>query len=178
MDINSKLSFVELTPSLYDSYIAIGSRAYNQHYEHLWPKGDTSTYITYSFTTKVLLKEELDTNTQLYLIQLDENYIGIIKITLHKSILTFSETQSIFLDKIYLLKEYSGMGVGSKCMQFVEEIAKNLSKNLLFLECMQSSKALSFYLAHDFVIVANSKVPFDNVLEEEKPMYLLKKELK
>lgn len=175
MQKTDSLKFVELAPDLYQTYIQIGTRAYNQHYRHLWPNGDSSTYIQHSFTKQVLDKEELDTNTQLYLIQLEDTYVGILKITFDKKMMAYTESDALYLDKIYILKEYSGKGIGAKCIQFIVGIAKKRSKKAIFLESMQKGPALSFYLANNFTIVSNSQVPFENVIEEEKPMYVLMK---
>lgn len=175
MKIKDNLRFVELVPSLYNTYIHIGTLAYNQHYQHLWPEGDTSTYIKSSFTKEVLQKEELDGNTQLYLIRLDTKYVGILKITLHKGMLAYKKYEALYLDKIYILKEFSGKGIGTKCIEFVENLAKENSKKVIFLESMQKGPALPFYLARNFNIVADSSVPFENVIEDEKPMYILMK---
>ncbi|UWX55827.1 GNAT family N-acetyltransferase [Maribacter litopenaei] len=150
MDLETNLRFVALTPTLYHHYITIGTRAYNQHYKHLWPNGDTSTYIEYSFTRAVLLNEEMDMNTQLYLIQLDDSYVGIFKITLHKDVLTYPKSEAFFLDKIYILKEFSGRGIGSKCIKFVEEKAKKLSKKAIFLECMQKEYSSCILFGQSF----------------------------
>lgn len=175
MQKTDSLKFVELAPDLYQTYIQIGTRAYNQHYRHLWPNGDTSTYIKYSFTKQVLDKEELDTNTQLYLIQLENTFAGILKITFDKKMMTYKESDALYLDKIYILKENSGKGIGTKCIQFIEGIPQKLSKKAIFLESMQKGPALAFYLTNNFTIVANSQVSFENVIEEEKPMYVLMK---
>lgn len=177
MDIEKSIHFVELVPHLYDTYINIGTTAYNQHYRHLWPKGDTTTYINHSFTNKVVADEELNKNTMLCLIQSEGTYVGILKMTLHRRIMTYDESEAMFLDKIYILKEYSGRGIGANSIGIIEDLARKLSKKAIFLEAMQKGKALAFYLANDFNIVAKSKVPFANVIEEEKSMYLLKKDI-
>lgn len=171
------VQFEPLEPDFYNTYIEIGTRAYNQHYRHLWPNGDTTTYIQNSFTHEVLLQEEQNLDTALYLIKSGRAFVGILKITLHKEIQEYRNHQALYLDKIYILKEFSGKGIGKECLQFVENIATNLSKKVVFLESMQKGKALPFYLANKFSIVDNTKVPFENVIEEEKPMYLLMKKI-
>jgi len=175
--MTQNVHYEPLVPKLYTTYITIGTKAYNQHYKHLWPNGDTATYIQNSFTKEVLSKEEEDTNTELYLIKLKTEYVGILKISLHKELNEYSKKESLFLDKIYILKEFSGKGIGSKSLQFVEDKAKELFKKAIFLEAMQKGLALSFYLANNFTIVGTTKVPFNNVIEEEKPMYLLLKKI-
>ncbi|WP_291961488.1 GNAT family N-acetyltransferase [Maribacter sp.] len=172
-----KIQFILLKPELYDTYIEIGTKAYNQHYTHLWPYGDTSTYIENSFTKEVLLHEEKDKNTLLYIIKTDTKYIGILKITLHKKIQGYDKTEALYLDKIYILNEFSGKGIGTKSLEFVEKIARANSKKAIFLEAMQKGSALHFYQSNSFGIVTSTQVPFSNVIENEKPMYLLKKDL-
>jgi len=175
--MKNKVQFEQLVPNLYKEYINIGTKAYNQHYRHLWPHGDTSTYIQSSFTKEVLLKEEEDKNTELYLITLDSIYVGLLKLTLHKSITLFSKLESLYLDKIYIQNEFSGKGIGREALLFVETKAKELSKKAIFLEAMQKGPALPFYIANNFSIIETTQVPFENVIEEEKPMYLLLKKI-
>ena len=171
------LQYELLLPTRYETYIKIGTKAYNQHYQHLWPNGDTTTYIKNSFTKEVLEKEAEDKNTELYLIKMNTQYVGLLKISLHKELQEYSKQESLFLDKIYVLNEFSGKGIGTKSLQFVENRANKLSKKVIFLESMQRGLALSFYLANNYTIVDTTQVPFDNVIENEKPMYLLLKKI-
>jgi GNAT superfamily N-acetyltransferase len=169
--------FEPITPALYESYINIGTLAYNQHYQHLWPNGETSTYIKNSFTQEVLLKEELDKNTALFLIKTNDNFSGILKITMDKAIARYCKQESLYLDKIYILKEHTGMGIGRKTLEFVSEKAKSLDKKVIYLEAMQKGPALGFYQKNGFNIINTTQVPFKNVIEKEKPMYILLKEI-
>ncbi|WP_405398605.1 GNAT family N-acetyltransferase [Maribacter sp. Asnod2-G09] len=175
--MENDIQFAPLKPELYSTYIEIGTKAYNQHYTHLWPNDETTTYIKNSFTKEVLLHEEEDEDTALYLIKLNSDYVGILKITLGKQLQDYSKADALYLDKIYILNEFSGKGIGSKTLKFVEKIATDHSKKAIFLESMQKGLALPFYLSHSFSIVANTQVPFNNVIEEEKPMYLLRKDI-
>lgn len=175
--MKQQIIFEPLTPSLYQQYIDIGTNAYNQHYRHLWPNGDTSTYIHNSFTQKILLQEEQDNNTSLFLIKINKSYAGILKFTHNKVIGEFDKTESLYIDKIYIQKEFARMGIGRKTIEFIIKNARQLSKKVIYLESMQKGPALLFYLANDFSIIDTTKVPFENVIEEEKPMYILLKEL-
>ena len=171
------IHFEPLVPSLYNTYIEIGTRAYDQHYRHLWPNGETATYIQSSFKKEILLREEKDENTNLYLIQSNGNYAGILKITLHKAVANYSKLDALYLDKIYIQKEYTGLGIGKETLKFVMERAKNLTKKAVFLEAMQKGPALNFYIQNKFTIITTTHIPFTNALEEEKPMYVLLKEI-
>lgn len=175
--MNDNIKFEKLVPSLYDVYIRLGTVAYNQHYRHLWPNGDTSPYIENSFTDKVLIREAKDDNTALFLIRYNEDYAGILKITFDKSIDLYTPKESLYIDKIYIKKEYTGCGIGKNVIQFVLEKALKRKKKVIYLEAMQKGAALPFYLAHDFKIIGTTEIPFKNAIEEEKPMFVLLKKI-
>lgn len=166
-----------ITKAEYDTYIEVGTKAYNQHYLHLWPNGDSTPYIESSFTNDILLKEETNTNTILFLIYKDKQAAGTLKITIDCPLASFSSNEALLVDKIYLLKEYSGKGIGKKILQFVMLRAKELNKKIVWLDTMQKGPALNFYLKNGFKIHSDAKVHFMEVIEEEKPMYVLVKKV-
>lgn len=124
-----------------------------------------------------MLLEEQDNNTSLFLIKINESYAGILKYTRNKAIDKYDKEASLYIDKIYVQKEFARLGIGRKTIEFIIKKAKELSKKVIYLESMQKGPALAFYLASGFSIINTTKVPFENVIEEEKPMYILLKEL-
>lgn len=171
------VDFKPLTTFLYHDYITVGTIAYNQYYRHLWPEGNTATYIQNSFTKEVLIKEEGDENSELFVITLEERIVGILKLSYEKALANYRNNETLFLDKIYIKKEYSGKGIGKAALNFIATKAKNKLKKVVFLEAMQKGMALPFYVANGFSIIGTTQVPFNNVIEEEKPMYILLKEI-
>ncbi len=169
--------FEPLTPQTYQEYIEVGTQAYDQHYLHLWPNEDSSPYIATSFTLSVLKKEERDTNTLLYLIKRNGTVIGILKFTLDACLGSYSEKEALYIDKIYIRKEYSGKGIGKKTLRFVQLRAKKLGKKMIWLDTMQKGPALKFYLKNDFEIYGTSQIQLPTVLEEEKDMYIVVQKL-
>jgi GNAT superfamily N-acetyltransferase len=169
------IHFEPLTTEKYSTYITVGTKAYNQHYLHLWPDGDSSSYIQNSFTNEVLKKETSDANTHLFIIHLKKSPVGILKFTQDKSLGHHSREESLYVDKIYILKEATGMGIGKKVLQFIRLRAEEIDKKLIWLDTMQKGPALNFYLKNGFEMHGETKVPFENALEEERPMYVLKK---
>ena len=166
-----------ITKAEYHIYIEVGTKAYNQHYLHLWPNKNSSPYIESSFTSKVLLEEEINTNTILFLIYKNKQAIGVLKITLNSSLAPYSGQEALLVDKIYLLNKYSGKGIGKKILQFVMLRAKELKKKVVWLDTMQKGKALDFYLKNGFEIHSEIEIPFSKVIPEEKPMYILFKKV-
>lgn len=171
------IHFEPLTKATYQEYIDVGIKAYNQHYLHLWPKGDSTPYISNSFTLDVLEKEELDRNTLLYIIKLNGKAVGILKFTMKSELNEFSADEALYIDKIYIQNEYSGKGIGKKAIQFVLLRAQEIGKKIVWLDTMQKGPALNFYLKNGFEKFSESEVLLPTVLEEEKQMYIMVKRL-
>jgi len=167
--------FEPITPAVYQSYIQVGTQAYNQHYLHLWPNGNSTPYIESSFSTAILEMEESNENTILYRILSNQKAVGILKISLNSALDSFSETEALCLDKIYILKEHSGKGIGQKALQFVTLRAKEMNKKIVWLDTMQNGPALNFYIKNGFKIHGESKVQFATVLEDEAMMWVMTK---
>ncbi|MGB3152761.1 MAG: GNAT family N-acetyltransferase [Maribacter sp.] len=171
--MDNTINFESLSREKYDTYIRVGIQAYNEHYLHLWPKGDSTPYLKSSFTNVVLEKEALDANTLLFLIYYRSLPVGILKITLSKSVASHTKGNALYVDKIYILKEYTGMDIGKKVLEFIVHKAKELGKKIIWLDTMQKGAALNFYLKNDFEQFGETKLPFRNAIEAEKPMYIL-----
>jgi len=174
----SKIAFCSLDEQLFERYILVGTVAYNQHYLHLWKDGNSDPYIKTSFTKAVLQMEMQDTNTELFLIKEETTAVGILKLDLYKRLDSYNEKEALLLDKIYLLKEYTGKGIGKKALDFAETRARNLNKKILWLDTMKNGPALQFYLKNGFKIHGETKLPFPETIVSERPMYILTKNLR
>ncbi len=172
MKLSLDVAVVPLSESLYQTYIDVGTTAYNQHYLHLWEYNDPSPYIKTSFTHETLSKEYGDNNTALFVIHLKNTPVGILKITKNKALGNFTDDQALLLDKIYMLKEYAGHGLGSQIINFVGTTAKRLRKKIVWLDTMQKGPALQFYLKNGFKIHSETTLKFPATIEKERPMYV------
>ncbi len=167
------IHFEPLTPQTYQDYIEVGTRAYDQHYLHLWPKRDSTPYISRSFTLKVLEKEALNKNTLQYIIKLNGRAVGILKFTLKAILDLYTAEEALYVDKIYIQNEYSGKGIGKKTIQFVLLRAEEIGKKIVWLDTMQKGPALNFYLKNGFKKYRKSEIQLPTVLEAEKHMYIM-----
>ena len=175
--IHHTMEITPLTPEHFDNYIAVGRKAYDQHYAHMWENQDSSPYIESSFTRDVLLKESTDGATELFIIRYEKKPAGILKIVNQSAIEPYTAEDAMLLERIYILKKYTGKGIGKNVIDFTERRARTLRKKLIWLETMQNSPALHFYLAYGFEIHTETKSPYPTVHEAERPMYRLVKPL-
>ncbi|MGB5821598.1 MAG: GNAT family N-acetyltransferase [Saonia sp.] len=175
--MKNSIAIIPLTKDTIEVYIRVGKASYTQHYMHLWKNRDPSPYINNSFTLDVLHKEMEDDNIGSFIIQDEEQPVGILKIIKDCSVATFPKEEALLLEKIYILKQYSGKGIGKQIIHFVETYARKLGKRILWLDAMANSPALQFYLKNGFYKAHTIKHPSPEVKKKERLMYVMVKEL-
>lgn len=165
------MQIIPLTENLFDSYIAIGKKAYDQHYLHLWKNQNSSPYHKRSFTREALLENSTNTNIEESIIKFEGTSVGVLKLIKDSALYPFAGEEALLLEKIYILKKYTSKGIGKDALAYTEQRAKELGKKIVWLETMQNSPALSFYLANGFEIFGETMLYYTMVLDSERPMY-------
>ena len=161
-----------------DRYLDVGRQSYREHYLHLWHDADPSDYFNTYFTPESLGQELEQDGLSHYIVQLDSEPIGIIKLNDDQSLPPFPDASTLLLEKIYLLKEFSGKGYGKKAVMQIEEKARTMAKRWLWLETMQKGNAKFFYRHLGYEILKETRLPYPNAIDSERPMLLLIKDLK
>ena len=102
------------------------------------------------------LRFELESpSTEFYFIYVDDKLSGYLKLNI---------SDSFEIERIYMLSEFQGMGLGKRVMHFAFSKAKSLGFNSLWLGVWEHNlKAISFYTAvgftaygeHDFLLGAD-----------------------
>ncbi len=166
-----------LVEATISDYIKVGTQSYNEHYLHLWEGRDPNPYISRSFTQKVVSKDIQDNNLKLFLIKVDKSIAGIVKLVLNSPLDEYSAQEALLAQKIYLLKAYSGQGLGKKVLALIEKYAKDMGKKILWLDTMQKGGPIQFYLKNGFQIKKESELTIPGAVRAEKPMWVLTKVL-
>jgi len=171
------ITFIPVTPANINTYLEVGVASYKEHYLHLWTNADPTPYISYGLTKTVVEKEMNDPNNGHYLIKLEEETVGILKLVYHCGIDEITTEEALKAEKIYLLKAHSGKGLGKQILQWIEAKAKSLNKKLVWLDAMQKGNPIHFYQKNGYIIKRESEVVLPGVLDAEKPMWILTKKL-
>ena len=171
------VAFESVTPVNLKEYVTVGVQSYCEHYLHLWKDRDPTAYISNGLTKEVVEQELQDANALNYLIKLKEKTVGVLKLVQHCGIDEISDLEALKAEKIYLLKEYSGKGIGKQVLQFIEEMADKLNKKFVWLDAMQKGKPVVFYRKNGYIIKRESEIPFRGAKPNEKAMWILTKKL-
>jgi len=168
---------VPLTQELVGLYCKVGTKSYRQHYLHLWEQNDPSPYIHSSFDPALLDRELKDSNNEHFMVYRDAEPAGIFKIIIHSKIAPYTEKEACLLEKLYILKELSGKGIGTQVLDYVEKRAKELNKKVLWLDTLKNGPALNFYLNRGFAILGECHLDLPHVIEQERDMWVLFKRM-
>jgi GNAT superfamily N-acetyltransferase len=98
---------------------------------------------------------------------------GICKMDLKKECRFHPTETSLFIEKIYFQKGFTGLGLGGGVFREIKRWALGMEKDFLWLKTMQKGEALSFYEHIGFNIIAETQIPYPEVLESEKKMWVL-----
>ncbi len=150
--------------------VAISQQFYPEHYTHIWKNDDPSYYINLSFTEKAFTKDFSNTNIVYFLIEKDFKNLGLLKIREHQEVAAYSKTESLQLEKIYLLKESTGLGIGKKGIDYIKNYAKHLNKKVIWLDVMTTSPALTFYQKIGFETVSFYELEYPALKDGYKEM--------
>lgn len=126
----------------------------------------------HSFAPEQLATELADTNVRYFMVHLNTVPVGFVKVNLDKALDHYSAADSLELERIYLVKEATGSGVGQAAMQFVEQLARNHNKKYLWLKSMDTSPALGFYKRVSFQPYGTHQLTFPQMKEELRGMII------
>ncbi|WP_298928324.1 GNAT family N-acetyltransferase [uncultured Allomuricauda sp.] len=169
--------FEPVNSSTIDTYILVGKKSYQEHYLHLWENEDSTPYISKSFTKTIVQNELFDPNIENFLVQAEHTTVGIVKLIKNKALDELSSENALLAEKIYLLQAYSGKGLGKMVLQLIESYAKDLNKDVIWLDTMKKGNPINFYLKNGFKIKRESELKLSGAKLSEKEMWVLTKQL-
>lgn len=154
--------------------IAINS--YGDHYLYLWHDGGR-WYLDRCFSDGALQKELADPNAAFFLIYLQEELVGFLKLNVDKAPEGGSAADSLELERIYLTRSASGKGVGRRVMDFTVDYARQRGKRLIWLKAMDSSRSVGFYEQNGFEKCGTYRLDFEAMKPEYRGMYVMQRML-
>lgn len=156
----------------------IGYASYVPNYMYLWQAEKYGKwYMDLSFSEESLRAQFNKEGTNFYLIFQDSQPVGMAKTVLGKSIQNTQDAESIELEKIYILKEYSARGTGSKVLSLLTADAKRSGFTKMWLKSMDSSKSVTFYQKNGFVITGKERLSYEGFKEEYRNMVIMELDL-
>lgn len=165
----------ELQTSDTEALSALCLRIYPQFFLYLWhERGEW--YQREKYNANQLRSEIENPNSKYYFILFENVPVGYLKINLNMTLPAYPSANGMEVERIYLLKEVQGKGLGKQLMNFAIAEAKRLQKSYLFLYVMDSSAdSMKFYETMGFEKFGRKYLDFTQMKEEYRGMYSMVK---
>lgn len=123
----------------------IGKVTFYETFAQYNTDANMKSYLEEAFSIEKLSGELDNERSQFFFAILDSNVIGYLK-------LNFGESNDLEIERIYVLKEYHGKGVGQLLYEKAIEIAKLANSDFAWLGVWeQNPRAIRFYEKNGFV---------------------------
>ena len=162
-----------------DDLVRVSIQSYSEHYLYLW-HDDGKKYVAGNFNSEVFRQQITDNNVALFLIHENKESppIGFLKLNIDKAYDDKNEKESMELERIYLIKQVSGKGIGSQVLEFAEQFAREKNKKKIWLKVMDSSiTAIEFYSRNGYKIAGEFRLTFPEMKKEFRGMHVMMKPL-
>lgn len=120
-------------------------------FSHMNTAETMEKYLKDSFNSEKLLSELQNENSSFYFVYFDNVLAGYIKLNEFEAQTDIKETTSFEIERIYVKKEFSGKGIGSKLIEFSVKQAQQKNKEYVWLGVWEKNKkAIEFYKRNGF----------------------------
>ncbi len=138
----------------------LGHQTYLPHYPHLWYDAEgINWYLHKCFNETQIATDLADASVAYYVIRVNAQDAGLLKLVKNKAPLDWDAQKCLYLEKIYFLKPFTGLGLGQKTMQWVDGQARRWQLEKIWLMAMDSSqKAINSYEKAGFSVVATTRL--------------------
>src|SRR5688572_462087 len=138
---------VQFIPARSDQQLAlIAELAHEIWYEYYVPLigREQVDYMVSKFQSRTAMAQQVREGYEYFLTRLETRNIGYCAVQVQE--------QSLFLSKLYLLRDARGAGTGRLCMEFIEQLARRRGLKLLRLTVNKGNPAVKAYERLGFTV--------------------------
>ena len=152
------ISIIKATESDCNSIARIGKLSVEESHRGSCSAEVMDEFLERNYNSEAIKHELNDLNNIYYIINYDNSPVGFSKIILntgHPNIDTENVTK---LDRIYLLKDFYGLQIGLKLLNFNIELSRDNHQSGIWLYTwIGNDRAIKFYLRAGFSIIGSHK---------------------
>ncbi|MBQ4802288.1 GNAT family N-acetyltransferase [Aquimarina sp. MMG015] len=147
-----ELKIINVLPKDSRKLLEIGRQTF---YDAFGPPYNTPENIDYylnqSFTLEKITSEVLNPESQFFFTLYKDEIIGYFKLNTGKAQTELIKGESIEIERIYVIKEYQGKGIGQQLLDTIILIAKHQKKDFIWLGVWdENTDAIRFYERNGF----------------------------
>ncbi|MER2996361.1 GNAT family N-acetyltransferase [Pontibacter populi] len=130
----------------------IGRQTFSETFSEGNTEENMKQYLSEGFTTEKLAAEVDNPNSQFYFATIDNKVIGYLKLNFGEAQTELKNYRALEIERIYVLKEYHGKGVGQVLYEKALQIADQVKASYVWLGVWEENpRAINFYKKNGFV---------------------------
>ncbi len=152
----------------------LARQVYSQHFLYLW-KDDGNWYRQWAFSKEKLAKELEEDGAQWYITHTHGQAIGFLK-TIDAKNCNGPNDSYFKIERIYLLKEAMGSGIGKGMLNYALEKAKAAKRSYIYLEVMDSNdESILFYEKNGFEKCGQHSLEYEQIHPHLRGMFKMQR---
>ncbi len=153
----------------------LGSKTFVESHGYSASESDIEDYVNEKFSLEACKLELQEPNNIYHLIYCDGLPVGYSKIVLNSSFLNVQGTNITKLERIYILSDYHGFGIGEKLFEFNLDLSKkNKQSGMWLFVWTENDRAINFYTKLGFTIVGSHDFPISKIHSNPNHQMFLK----
>ena len=150
-------------------------KTYYETFAHLNTKKDMQDYLEDAFNVEKLNSELNDKNSEFYFLYYNDKIAGYLKVNEAPSQTDINDKESLEIERIYVLGEFQGEGLGRYLMKEALEMARKRNKKYAWLGVWEKNeKAICFYKKNGFYEIGTHSFFMG---EDEQTDYIMRRDL-
>jgi ribosomal protein S18 acetylase RimI-like enzyme len=122
-----------------DKIASLGRETYSQHFSDIWSGAGLENYLDSHFSPEILKAQLKIDLVQYYIPVFKKMAAGIVKIKLQSQIPSPPFDKGCELEKIYLLRKFTGMGLGKQILATAVELATEANEKFIWLDVLKNN---------------------------------------
>ena len=150
-------------------------KTYYDTFAHLNSPEDMTAYLEDAFNTDKFTDELNDPNSAFYLLYCNEQIAGYLKLNEAPSQTDINDYDSLEIERIYVLGEFQGEGLGTYLIEQANSIATKRQKKYTWLGVWEKNeKAIRFYKKNGFYEIGTHNFVMGKDVQTD---YVMRKDL-
>jgi ribosomal protein S18 acetylase RimI-like enzyme len=149
---------------------------FNETFAHMNTPSTMEAYLKHAFSPEKLGKELAVKDSVFYFLYADGQLSGYLKLNEGNAQTDIFDPEALEIERIYVKKEFQGLGLGGALMDNALRIARTRGKTYAWLGVWEKNqKAIAFYKKHGFYIAGTHSFFMG---DEEQNDYVMRKDLR
>ncbi|MFS4466326.1 GNAT family N-acetyltransferase [Maribacter sp. 2210JD10-5] len=145
------LQYEKCDESNLEQLLEISKKTFSDAFETDNDPNDFKTYLNVAFTKEILNSAINNPNIAFFFTYLGEKLVAYFKLNTSEAQTDVKLSESMELERIYVLKEFQGRGIGEAILTKIKKIAFESEKAFLWLGVWEENqRAIKFYQRHGF----------------------------